>query len=95
MSEELDAAIARIKAICADKSKWKSTDINNELVEIDICETIGKAPRWSGDANDSTRYFLDRDRISHDHFLIALSHDEGSNALHKVFDVTFLIDRIL
>ena len=63
MSEELDAAIARIRAICADKSKWKSTDIivpvatslnNNELVEIDICETIGKAPRWSGDVNDAT-----------------------------------------
>ena len=73
MSAELDAAIARIKAICRDKNKWKSTDIivpvatslnNNELVEIDICQTIGKAARRNGDINDLTCYFLDRDQFS-------------------------------
>ena len=61
------------QSICRDKNKWKSTDIiipvatslnNNEVVQIDICQTIGKAARRNGDINDLTCYFLDRDQFS-------------------------------
>ena len=58
---------------CADKNRWIASDIivpvtttleNNELVDIDISNTIGKVSRFVGDVNDLTCDFLDREEFS-------------------------------
>ena len=36
----------------------------NELIDIDLSKTIGKVPRFVGDVNDLTCYFLDQEQFS-------------------------------